>query len=92
MQAAKRNDVAAVRALLKQRADVNATEGDGATALHWAAYHGNVEILSLLIGGGAKADAANDLAITPLALAADNGHAADRRAAARAGRQPECRF
>jgi ankyrin repeat protein len=75
VQAAKRNDVAAVRALLKQRADANATEGDGATAIHWAAYHGNVEMLSLLIGGGAKADAANDLAITPLAIAADNAHA-----------------
>jgi ankyrin repeat protein len=75
VQAAKRNDVTAVRALVKQRADVNATEGDGATALHWAAYHGNVEILSLLVGGGAKADAANELAITPLAIAADNAHA-----------------
>lgn len=75
MQAAKRNDVAAVRALLKQREDVNRPEGDGATALHWAAYHGNVEILSLLIGAGARADAANDLAITPLAIAADNSHA-----------------
>jgi len=75
VQAARRNDLAAVRALLKQRANVNAAEGDGATALHWAAYHGNVEMLSLLIGGGAKADAANDLAITPLAIAADNAHA-----------------
>lgn len=75
VQAAKRNDAVAVRALLKQRADVNRTEGDGASALHWAAYHGNVGILSLLIGAGARADAANDLAITPLAIAADNGHA-----------------
>ena len=75
VEAAKRNDAAAVRALLKQRADANAAEGDGATALHWAAYHGNVDMLSLLIGGGAKADAANDLAITPLAIAADNAHA-----------------
>ena len=41
----KQKDVAAVRALLKQRADVNATEGDGATALHWAAYHDDVEIV-----------------------------------------------
>lgn len=75
VQAARRNDTAAVRALLKQRADVNGAEGDGATALHWAAYHGNVEVLSLLIGAGARTDLANDLAITPLALAAENGHA-----------------
>lgn len=75
LEAAKRNDVAAVRALLTQRSDANAAAGDGATALHWAAYHGNVEMLGLLIGGGAKVDAANDLAITPLAIAADNAHA-----------------
>ncbi len=75
VQAARRNDTAAVRSLLKQRADVNATEGDGATALHWAAYHGNVEVFSLLVGAGARPDIANDLAITPLALAAENGHA-----------------
>ena len=44
VQAAKRNDAAAVRALLRQPVDVNVTEGDGATALHWAAYHGNTAI------------------------------------------------
>ena len=31
-------DVTAVRALIKQRVDVNAPQGDGATALHWAAH------------------------------------------------------
>jgi ankyrin repeat protein len=76
VQAAKRNDAAAVRTLLRQRADVNATEGDGATALHWAAYHGNTAIADQLIAAGARVDAANDLSITPLALAAENGHAA----------------
>ena len=75
VQAARRNDAATVRALLKQGVDARATEGDGATALHWAAYHGSAEILMLLIGAGAHADAANDLAITPLSLAAENGHA-----------------
>ena len=76
VQAAKRNDAAAVRTLLRQRVDANVTEGDGATALHWAAYHGNTSIADQLIAAGARVDAANDLAITPLALAADNGHAA----------------
>jgi ankyrin repeat protein len=75
VQAAKRNDAAAVRALLKQGVDARAAEGDGATALHWAAYHGSAEILMLLIGAGARADAATDLGITPLSLAAENGHA-----------------
>ena len=34
-------DVTAVRALIKQRVDVNAAQGDGATALHWAAHVGS---------------------------------------------------
>ena len=75
VQAAKRNDAAQVRTLLRQRVDPNAKEGDGATALHWAAYHGNTAIADQLIAAGARVDAANDLAITPLALAAENGHA-----------------
>jgi uncharacterized protein len=76
VQAAKRNDAAQVRMLLRQGANANAKEGDGATALHWAAYHGNSAIADQLIGAGARVDAANDLSITPLALASENGHAA----------------
>ena len=37
IQAVKSQDAESVRALLKQHADVNATQGDGTTALHWAA-------------------------------------------------------
>src|SRR6185369_215454 len=36
--AVQRGDIQAVLALLKTHADVNAPQGDGATALHWAAY------------------------------------------------------
>ena len=39
--AAMRGDTAAVRALLAQKADVNAPQADGATALHWAVYRGD---------------------------------------------------
>src|SRR5688572_25837243 len=76
VQAAKDRNVAAVRSLLKQRADVNAAEADGATALHWAAYHGDLDVVNLLVAAGARVDRANDLSITPLALASENGHAA----------------
>ena len=76
VQAAKQRDTAAVRSLLKQRVDVNAAEADGATALHWAAYHGDLEIVNALIAAGARVDRVNDLSITPLALASENGHAA----------------
>jgi len=57
--AAMHNDAAAVRTLLAQKADVNAPQGDGATALHWAVYHGDKEIAGLLIRNGANVKAAN---------------------------------
>lgn len=72
VQAVKQKDKSAVRALLKQRVNVNAAEGDGATALHWAAYHNDLETAERLIAAGANVNAANDLGITPLALAAVN--------------------
>lgn len=65
-----------VRALLKEHVDVNTPQGDGATALHWAAHHDDVEIAGLLIRAGANVNAATDLGVTPLALACENGSAA----------------
>src|SRR5262245_53888625 len=76
VDAVKRQDRQAVRALLKQKADVNAAEGDGATALHWASYKDDIETVELLIRAGATVDAANDLGVTPLSLACANGNAA----------------
>src|SRR5690242_5772074 len=73
VDAVKRGDVPAVRTLLQQRADVNAAEPDGSSALHWAAYQDEPEVAALLIQAGAKIDAANALGITPLKLAATAG-------------------
>lgn len=73
--AARRQDPAAVRELLRAGADVNRPQGDGATALHWAAYRNDRETVQLLIASGADVDAANDLGVTPLWLAANNGSA-----------------
>lgn len=73
VEAVRQNDKAAVRALLQKQVDVNTPEGDGATALHWAAHGDDAEIVDLLIAAGAKVDVANDLAITPLYLASANG-------------------
>ncbi|MEC7740660.1 MAG: ankyrin repeat domain-containing protein, partial [Gemmatimonadota bacterium] len=42
--AAQRRDIAVVRQLLRQGADVNAAQGDGMTALHWAVRHGDIEL------------------------------------------------
>jgi ankyrin repeat protein len=76
IQAAKAQDEASTRALLNQRADVNALQGDGSTALHFAAYFDNLAIANLLIRAGARVDAPNDLGSTPLHLACNNGSAA----------------
>ena len=86
IQAAKGQDEAAMRALLKQRVDVNAQQGDGTTALHWAAHHDNAVLADLLLRAGARVDAANDLGATALHLACGNGSAAmvDRLLAAHA--------
>jgi len=46
--AAQAGDREAVRSLLKQAADVNASQPDGMTALHWAAMRNDVELATLL--------------------------------------------
>jgi ankyrin repeat protein len=74
--AAQRRDRQTITALIKQRADVNGTQPDGATALAWAAHWDDLETADLLIRAGANPNAANELAVTPLMLASSNGSAA----------------
>jgi uncharacterized protein len=66
---------AALASLLQQKADVNAPQVDGATALHWAVYRNDVEIARLLIKAGSKVDAPNREGITPLYMASLYGNA-----------------
>jgi len=74
--AAMRGDRADVLALIKHGADVNAPQGDGVTALHWASRHGDAEIVTALIAAGAHAREATRLGgYTPLHLAAERGSA-----------------
>ena len=74
--AVMRGDSAAVRVLLAQKADVNARQADGATALHWAVYRDDLATVDLLLKAGANAKVANSFGATPLSLAAENGNAA----------------
>jgi uncharacterized protein len=90
--AAMRGDKAAVRTLLAKRADVNAPQPDGATALHWAAYRGDKELADLLIRAGANAKAANREGATPLWLASVNGDAPIIAALLTAGADPNERM
>jgi ankyrin repeat protein len=72
IQAVKNNDLESVGRLLKERVDVNARQGDGSTALAWAAYQDNLPIADLLIRSGANVAAANEDGATPLHLACTN--------------------
>jgi len=74
--AAQNGDRAAVRALLAKKVDVNAPQGDGTTALHWAAFNDDRDLAKLLLAAGANVKAATRVgAITPLFLASKNGSA-----------------
>ena len=55
--AAQKKDIDALRMLTRQRADVNAAQPDGTTALHWAVLWNNEEAVNLLLRAGADATA-----------------------------------
>jgi ankyrin repeat protein len=86
--AAMRGDLAAVRALVAKKADVNAPQGDGATAVHWAVFRGNKELLDVLLRANANPKTANRAGSTPLWLASINGDAAAIAALLGAGADP----
>jgi len=74
--AAQKGDRAAVQKLVQQKADVNAAQVDGATALHWAVYRDEPQLADVLIRAGANVKAANSEGVTPLSMAALYGNAA----------------
>lgn len=77
IRAVQDGDLAAVKRLLTTPGiDVNAPQGDGATAMHWAAHRNNLDVLDQLVTAGARADVANEYGVTPIMLASTNGSAA----------------
>jgi uncharacterized protein len=84
--AAMKGDRDAVRALLKQGADVSAAKGDGMTALHFAAEHGDAAMTEMLVYAGANVAAVTRIGqYTPLHLASRAGSAAVVEALLKAG-------
>ncbi|HXP89029.1 MAG TPA: ankyrin repeat domain-containing protein [Bryobacteraceae bacterium] len=78
-------DRAAVRALVAQKADVNAPQPDGTTALTWAARANDLELIDQLLAAGANVKAANQDGATALYQAGENGNAAIIERLLRAG-------
>jgi ankyrin repeat protein len=69
-------DRAAVQSLLQKKADANAPQADGATALEWAAYRDDLALADLLIASGADPKIANREGATAMQLASLHGSAA----------------
>lgn len=73
--AAMNGDREAVKTLLRKGLDVNEAQGDGSTALHWAAIKGDAELAQMLIVAGANVRATTRIgSYTPLYLAAKGGY------------------
>lgn len=86
--AAMHGDVSAIRALLAQKADVNAPQIDGTTALEWAVRANDLGVVDLLLKAGAHVSHANESGATPMQLAALNGNAAIIERLIQAGADP----
>src|SRR5688572_3314577 len=81
------NNTAAVT-LLQKKIDVNTTEADGTTALHYAVRNDDLALVDRLLRAGADAKAATRYGATPIALACENGSAAVVERLIKAGVSP----
>src|SRR5690606_23166298 len=81
-----------IRALLEAKADVNAPQPDGMTALHWAVFRDDLELTAKLFACGADANATNRYGVSPLAIACENGSGAIVEALLERGADPHARL
>ena len=88
VEAARKQDQGAIRALLNQKTDVNARASDGSTALLWLAHWNNFDTADLLLRAGADANLANDFRMTPLSEACTNASALLVRLLLKSGANP----
>jgi ankyrin repeat protein len=86
--AAEKKDWKGALAQLKAKADVNAPQVDGTTALHWAVHHDDLPATKALLDAGANASATNHYGVPPLSIACLNGNQSIVRALLDAGADP----
>jgi ankyrin repeat protein len=85
-QAAQRGDLAAVKKMIASGESVSLAEGDGMTALHWAAERGDSAMTVALLAAHADVNAKTRLgAYTPLHIAAKTANPAVVKALIKAG-------
>jgi len=75
LAAAEADDRATALAQLREGIDVDARGPDGSTALLWAAYHGDLDLVERLIDAGADVNVKNDFGAFALSEAAIAGEA-----------------
>ena len=74
VQLLENKDFAGAEALLKSGVDANQKSSDGTTALHWAAYYGNAELVKGLLRAEADPATHNDYGSSPMMEAATVGN------------------
>lgn len=72
--ATEAKNTALIARLLDQKTNVNAPQGDGMTALHWATYYDDLDTVKRFVAAGADIKAANRYSVTALSLACTNGN------------------
>ena len=88
IDAVKRRDRTALAALIKSKADINATQPDGATALAWAIHLNERSMAETLLGAGAHVNTVDEYGETPLTLAAESGDTVILQRLLKAGANP----
>ena len=92
VDAAEKQNSQQIQQLLHQKADPNATQVDGMTALHWAVYHDDFKTTQLLINKGAQPEPKNRYGVTPLYSACQNANPAIVRLLLKAGADANSTF
>jgi len=72
LQVVRSGDVDSARRMLAAGADINSSDGDGATLLMMACHAGNLPMVLALIDAGAEVNASDERGWTPLMKAAYN--------------------